>query len=238
MIDLPSQKILLNNLKKPKAIIFDWDNTLVDTWPLIKTAINNTMSKMGRDHWSLEKVKNTVHKSMRDSFPEIFGDNWQQAGEIYRNSYHAINIDKIELLPNSLNLIKKINELGIAQFIISNKIGSTLRKEAKKLAVDKFFFSIIGSQDADFDKPDKSVVNLAILGSEIDLLKDEVWFIGDTIADIECAYNANCTPIIYGHSNNQMSNSISLDLVNDGKIPVYFDHIEIINLLDAINKGF
>lgn len=68
MIDLPSQKILLNNLKKPKAIIFDWDNTLVDTWPLIKTAINNTMSKMGRDHWSLEKVKNTVHKSMRDSF--------------------------------------------------------------------------------------------------------------------------------------------------------------------------
>ncbi len=233
MIDPSNQKILLKNLKKPKAIIFDWDNTLVDTWPLIQTAINNTMNKMGKDNWDLEKVKNTVHKSMRDSFPEIFGDNWQQAGEIYRNSYHAINIDKIQLLPNSLNLIKKISELGIMQFIISNKIGSTLRKEVKKLQIDKLFFSIVGSQDANFDKPDKSVVDFAVLGSEIDLSKDEIWFIGDTISDIECAHNANCTPIIYGHSNNQISKSISLQMINEGKIPVYFDHIEIINLLES-----
>ena len=67
----------LQNLKKPKAVIFDWDNTLVDTWPLIHRAINTTMNAMGKEEWSLQKVKDTVHKSMRESFPGIFGDNWQ-----------------------------------------------------------------------------------------------------------------------------------------------------------------
>ncbi len=226
----------LQNLAKPKAIVFDWDNTLVDTWPTIHMAINETMKKMQKPQLSLDQVRNNVHKSMRESFPDIFGNNWQEAGEIYKQCYKKNHISTITLLPNSLQLIQYINEQKILQFLVSNKIGATLRLEANQLNIEQYFFSIIGAGDAYYDKPDSAPLHLALLGSDIEPNRDEIWFVGDTIADIECAYNSGCTPIVYGHSNNQISQSISEKLLQEGKnnkgaIPIYFNHQELIDVL-------
>jgi len=231
MIDLSKNKKALLQLPKPKAVIFDWDNTLVDTWPLIHEAIDKTMVAMGREPWGLQKVRDTVHKSMRESFPIIFGDNWEKAGEIYKNSYRAIHLDKIELLSNAMNLINKLEEQGILQILVSNKIGITLRKEAAKLGIDRKFFSIIGASDAAFDKPSQEPVDLALLGSGLDPKKDVIWFVGDTIADVECAYNSGCIPVVYGHSGDQISKTISLEFLQEKNLPIYFDHQELVGIL-------
>ena len=105
MPNLAKNRENFKNLRKPDAIIYDWDNTLVDTWPLIKNAINQTLRTMNREEWSLEKVRDSVHKSMRESFPEIFGNEWERAGEIYKKAYHDINIFQISLLKNSFELL-------------------------------------------------------------------------------------------------------------------------------------
>jgi phosphoglycolate phosphatase len=39
-------------LTKPKAILFDWDNTLADTWPTIHQAMSETFAAMGQEPWS------------------------------------------------------------------------------------------------------------------------------------------------------------------------------------------
>ncbi|MES2961086.1 MAG: HAD hydrolase-like protein [Pseudomonadota bacterium] len=231
MIDLSKNKEALLQLPKPKAVIFDWDNTLVDTWPLIHEAIDKTMVAMGHKPWGLEKVRDTVHKSMRESFPIIFGDDWEKAGEIYKHSYRSIHLDKIELLSNAMNLVNKLEEQGILQILVSNKIGITLRKEAVKLGIDRKFFSIIGASDASFDKPNREPVDLALLGSGLDPKKDVIWFVGDTIADVECAYNSGCVPVVYGHSGNQISKTISLEMLQEKNLPIYFDHQELVELL-------
>jgi phosphoglycolate phosphatase len=224
-------------LPKPRAVIFDWDNTLVDTWPLISESIDTTMHAMGKEKWGLQKVRDNVHKSMRESFPEIFGSSWEAAGEIYKNTYRSIHLDKLHFLPGALELINKLEEKGIVQFLVSNKIGVTLRKEAAKLGVEQKFFSVIGSMDANADKPSREPVDAALLGSDIDPKKDEIWFVGDTIADVECAYNSGCRPIVYGHSLNQISKTIPKDYLtqgknNEGALPLYFDHAEMIKILE------
>ncbi len=229
-------KEALRCLPKPKAIIFDWDNTLVDTWPLIQNAIDTTMVEMGHKPWGLEKVRDNVHKSMRESFPIIFGDDWQKAGEIYKKSYRTTHLDNIQFLPGALQLIDAIAQKQILQFVVSNKIGVTLRKEAARLEVDQKFFALVGASDASYDKPSREPVELALLGSDIDPKKDEVWFVGDTIADVECAYNSGCRPIVYGHSSNQVSKTISEKILaeggrGEGALPLYFDHAELIKLL-------
>lgn len=236
MSDLIKNKEALTRLKKPKAVIFDWDNTLVDTWPLIQYAIDKTMTDMGQEPWGLEKVRDNVHKSMRESFPVIFGDDWEKAGEIYKTTYRAIHLERIRFLPNALELIHKIHQLGITQFIVSNKMGVSLRKEVKQLDIDRLFFAVVGANDANADKPSREPVELALLGSDIDCKKDEVWFVGDTIADVECAYASGCTPIVYGHSSHQISKTISKEILSEGRegkgvIPVYFDHQELIKVL-------
>jgi len=239
-MDLTKNKAALAQLKKPKAIIFDWDNTLVDTWPLIQFAIDKTMVDMGKEPWGLERVRDNVHKSMRESFPEIFGSDWEKAGEIYKNTYRSIHLNKMRFLSGSVELIKKIHELGILQFIVSNKIGLTLRKEAQQLEVEKYFFATIGSNDAIADKPSREPVELALLGSDIDLKNDEVWFVGDTIADVDCAYNSNCTPIVYGHSAHEISKTIPQNILSEGRdgkgaIAVYFDHAELVKVLEKFS---
>lgn len=236
-MDFTKNKKALQFLKKPKAVIFDWDNTLVDTWPLIQTAIDETMKQMGKEPWGLKKVRDNVHKSMRESFPEIFGDEWQKAGEIYKQTYRSLHLEKLYLLPGALDLINKLEELKITQFVVSNKMGPTLRQEAEKIGLDKKFFALVGAGDSKADKPSHLPVEMALIGSDLELKKDEIWFVGDTIADIECAYNSGCTPVVYGNIvENEVSKTIPLSWIDSGKngegaLPVYFHHQELIKVL-------
>ena len=70
-------------LQAPRAVIFDWDNTLVDSWGCILAAMNTTLKAMGHVEWTMEEAKNRVARSLRDSFPELFGDRWTEARDVF-----------------------------------------------------------------------------------------------------------------------------------------------------------
>jgi len=184
-------------LAKPTAIIFDWDNTLVNTWPVIHSALNATMEAMDKPLWTFDMTKQRVRKSMRDSFPEIFGENWEKAGEIYQSQYRANHLDTLEPLPQAEELLMTIKDSGIFCVVVSNKKGPNLRKEVTHLGWDKYFSSVIGSDDAAKDKPFCEPVQLAFKESP-HTTGDHVWFIGDSDIDLECAKNTGCTAILYG----------------------------------------
>jgi phosphoglycolate phosphatase len=225
------------NKKLPKAVIFDWDNTLVDTWPLIQVAIDTTMEQMGKEPWGLEKVKNEVHASMRESFPKIFGDNWEKAGEIYKKSYRENHLDKLVFLPGATQLLDKLLELNITLIIISNKIGTTLRKEAGHMGVSDKFFSIVGSTDAARDKPHKEPVDLALQNSELDPKRDLIWFVGDTITDVECAAISECQPVLYGEGRN-VPKDLIVKLKKDPNKPIlcFDDHFGIVKHIEECSQ--
>ncbi|MDA0902101.1 MAG: HAD family hydrolase [Proteobacteria bacterium] len=224
----------MKNQQIPKAIIFDWDNTLVNSWPLIQNALNSTMNKMGKESWSLEKVKENTHNSMRDFFPKLFGDKAQEASELYQSTYKADNLERISLLPKAIDVIDKLREMGILLLVVSNKVGNNLRNEAKRLEVNDRFFSIIGAMDALYDKPSKEPVELALEGSDIDPKKDLVWFIGDTIVDIECAYNSSCQPILYGEGHGIDHKFIQKAKLDKEKPLIQFqDHQDILKFISS-----
>src|SRR5688500_15712585 len=100
-------------LPKPIAIIFDWDNTLLNTWPIIHDALNATFRDMGKPLWELEQTKARVRKSMRDSFPEIFGENWEKAGELYQQHYRNSHLNQLEALPMAPELLKEVRSRGL-----------------------------------------------------------------------------------------------------------------------------
>ncbi len=184
-------------LPKPSALVFDWDNTLVDTWPVIHHALTETFTRMGIEPWDLDTTKNRVAKSMRDHFPALFGDRWEEAGEIYTTTYKSNHLTALNPLPQALEMLELLAASPIYAAVVSNKQGPTLRLEAKHMGWDKYFSKLVGSNDAAADKPDPAPLLLALEGSGISP-NPEVWFIGDTLTDVECALNANCTPIFYG----------------------------------------
>ena len=57
----------------PKAILFDWDNTLIDSWSVILAAMNHTLVELGHEPWSRVEIEARARLSLRDSFPTLFG---------------------------------------------------------------------------------------------------------------------------------------------------------------------
>jgi phosphoglycolate phosphatase len=186
-------------LPSPKAIIFDWDNTLVDTWPVIHAAMVQTFGAMGHEPWTLEQTKERVKKSMRDAFPGLFGDRWEEAGKIYQQYYLATHLEKLVPLPGAAELLQAIKDLGIYTVVVSNKKGPTLRKEVQNMGWSQYFNKVVGSDDAARDKPHLDPVHMAFDKSGL-VPGMDVWFIGDSDIDLECAMNAGCIAILYGES--------------------------------------
>ena len=60
-------------LTRPRAVVFDWDNTLIDSWHAIQDAQNYTLEAFGLQPWTLEETRQRVRGSMRDSYPTLFG---------------------------------------------------------------------------------------------------------------------------------------------------------------------
>lgn len=181
----------------PRAVIFDWDNTLVDTWPIIHIALQQTFEALGVDAWDFDTTKRRVKKSMRDSFPEIFGENWQRAGELYQKNYREHHLAKLTPLEGALATLDTIKALGIPMFVISNKKGGNLRQEITHLGWNDYFVAITGSDDAAKDKPNIEPVLHTLTPHGFSPATD-IWFIGDSDIDLECAKNTNCTAILYG----------------------------------------
>lgn len=187
----------MRRLVTPKAVLFDWDNTLVDTWPVIHHALNETMRFMNHAEWSLEYVKATVKKSMRDSFPALFGNDWQKAANHYQQSYRAIHLKELQPIPGAEAVLKALKETDWYIAIVSNKRGVSLRKELEHLGWNQYFQSAVGSEDSDHDKPHPAPVLEALKNTTL-MPGAHIWFVGDTAIDLECAQATHCTPILYG----------------------------------------
>lgn len=187
----------MSTLPKPRALLFDWDNTLVNTWPIIHNALHETFVAMGMEPWPIETTMSRVRKSMRDSFPEIFGPEWEKAGETYQRSYRSNHLNMLEALPGAEGVLQWAKERGLPSVIVSNKKGLNLRQEVAHLGWNYLFDGIVGSDDAARDKPHPDPVHLAL-----ETLKfppsSAVWFIGDSDIDLHCAANTGCTPILFG----------------------------------------
>jgi phosphoglycolate phosphatase len=182
---------------RPRAILFDWDNTLIDSWGTIHEALNFVMGAMGKPAWSLADTKAKVRLSLRESFPLHFGERWEEAQRIYLDRFRAIHLDRLAALPGRSELLRGLAEDGIFLGVVSNKTGALLRLEAERIGWSAVFGSLVGAGDAPSDKPDAAPVRLALQGSGIDA-GGAVWFVGDTGLDMLCARNSGCVPVLLG----------------------------------------
>jgi len=181
----------------PRAVLFDWDNTLVDNWPTIHDALNATFAAMGHPAWTLAETRERVRASLRDSFPKMFGARWEAARDIFYARFEARHIETLVPLPGARQLLDGLQDRGVYLAVVSNKTGRYLRKEAASLGWERYLARLVGAQDAAQDKPDRAPVDLALTGSGIAAGR-AVWFVGDTAMDMRCAHGAGCTAVLVG----------------------------------------
>ncbi len=179
----------------PGAVLFDWDNTLVDTWPVIHEAMNATLAAMGHASWTPEETRARVRRSMREAFPEMFGDRWEEARAVFYGRFEAVHLERLAACDGAEALLAALSGRGVFLGVVSNKMGANLRLEVSHLGWDGYFSGLVGAADAARDKPAVEPVDLALAAGPHRRGPD-VWFVGDTAIDIECARNAGCTAVL------------------------------------------
>lgn len=184
-----------SRLPAPRAILFDWDNTLVDSWGSIHHALKATFEHMGETPWTLEETRQRVRASARDAFPALFGARTEEATKVFYATYERDHTEKLSPLPGSAEMLETLAGDRLPLGVVSNKLGRLLRKEAAHLGWDSHFAGVVGAGDAARDKPALDPVELALSETGLDL-GPGIWFVGDTDIDLRCAAAGGCTRIL------------------------------------------
>ena len=185
-------------MTRPQGILWDWDNTLVDGWLAIAAGLNAAFARFGLPQWTLEEVKGRVRRSLRETFPEMFGAHWEEARDVFYAEVRARHLAVLTPMPGAGEAVAAIAGMGLPQGVISNKQGPLLRAEAAHLGWAPRFRILVGAGDAAVDKPDPAPFRMAL--PALGLPAGAVWYVGDTALDMEAARRAGCTAVLLGNA--------------------------------------
>ena len=180
----------------PRAILFDWDNTLVDGWAAIEAGLNAAFKAFGLPLWDRAQVLANVRRALRESFPELFGAEWERARDIFYAEVRACHLQVLQPMPGAAAAL----EAGAGRLpmgVVSNKQGPLLRAEAAHLDWARHFGPLIGAGDAPADKPNPAPILMALQSLGLSPAPD-IWYIGDTALDMQAARAAGLRAVLMG----------------------------------------
>jgi phosphoglycolate phosphatase len=179
----------------PAALLYDWDNTLVDAWAGVTEALNVTFSAFGMPRWTEAETKQRVRLSLGASFQAAFGAEWQRARSIFLAAMQEGHLCHLRPMPGATAALDAGR--GWPQGVVSNKDGDFLRAEVAHLGWTARFGAVVGAGDAAADKPDPAPILLA-LGRLGIRPGPAVWYMGDTAIDMQAARAAGVTAVLIG----------------------------------------
>lgn len=183
----------------PKAVLLDWDDTLAHTRSSVVEAMEYILKKYNKEPWDITKAKyRDTKKSLKENFPNFFGKDANRAYNEYLKYYIEYAYNKVYPMEKADEFLKLCNQKKIDLYIISNKEKSLLLKEVEFCFPNISFKKILGNGDAPLNKPNPAPVFVALNDVVYEINRYNVWLIGDTKQDTECAYNAEIQPILLG----------------------------------------
>lgn len=195
-----------NGLFVPKAVFFDWDGTLVDSIAFLTKVHNHALAALELPAITKEAFHHYFGVPRDVLFAEMYGaENAESAKKLFADYYHRNHLHDLVVIDGVKEMLDLFARLSIPMGVVSNKRGDFLREEIKHLGWGEFFGDrIVGSGDASQDKPNSAPLRMAVdrLG---DIASDQIWYVGDTHIDVQCAEDFGCLCVLVAPVTEKMS---------------------------------
>ncbi len=188
-------------LTMPRAVFWDWDGTLADSYGFLNDAHNHTLETLGFEKFKEGEYRNYFGKPRGILYPAIYKDKCDKAMEIFQG-YVLENSHKIQVLHGSRDVLELFHQKNIVMGIVSNKKAAFIVKELEYLGWSEYFKVVIGSGDANADKPSGAPLLLALEQADVKHEMHDIWYVGDTENDLACAQDVGCHGVLLNDSEN------------------------------------
>lgn len=176
-------------MAKPiKALLFDFDGTLLDTNELIIQTFQTVLDRHYPGKYLREHIIPFLGPTLLESFGTVDPLKADQLVTEYREWNLEHHDDLVTEFEGVADTLHKLHALGIKMAIVSTKRHEMILRGLRLLQVEDVFETIIGVDDVQKPKPDPEPLLLAL--ERLGVAADEAIMIGDNYHDIEGGKNA------------------------------------------------
>lgn len=203
-----------------KAIIFDFDMTLLDTKGDIADALAYLFTKYTGSPISPDRILPHIGKGLQAMFNELLPNIKVGSKDFLEKMYEFqgyykehCNI-KTYAYPGVEDTLKELKNRGYALAVATNKHGNIAKHVAEKNGIVEYFAHFQGTEKM-IGKPDPGVINACL--KVIGLKAEQVVCVGDKHNDVIAAKAANCQSIsvTYGVDSKEKLTAEEPDIIID-----------------------
>ena len=174
---------------RPSAILFDMDGVLVDSLYVWWQSLNAALKMFGIREVSKEEfIKKYWGHDLYDNLKRM-GLNIEIG--LTCSKIYSQYIDKIKIFPDVKETLEKLGRYK--KGLITNTPRDCTYKILKKFNIQKYFNTIVTTDDVKKGKPDPEIVLKACRNLNVN--PKETILIGDTSSDIKAGKSAGCIVI-------------------------------------------
>lgn len=169
-----------------RAVLFDFDMTLIDSSDALLNNINKMASHFGRPGCSRERLLQVIGLNSDDFWRAIFGDFDDACAAYYRDECLPHEHELMRAFDGAFDCVRALRSRSVRVGCASNRNnpGRVLRMTGLEPLMD----CVVGALDVPRPKPAPDVILSGM--RHLDALPGETLYIGDTPIDVAAAQNA------------------------------------------------
>lgn len=170
-----------------RAVLFDLDGTLVDSYAALAEAVNFARRSYGLPELSTDHIRNFVGDGLERLLQRAFECETVPDGvrESFESRYDEICCAESRILDDVEATLRLLDDLGVAMAVCTNKPTGFSKKILDFLKLSPHFRAIVGPDLAGARKPDRQHVLRTL--EEAGCSTDGALFVGDMPIDVEAA---------------------------------------------------